>query len=109
MLTIVDVAKRAGVSIATVSRVINNPEIVSEKTRNKVKQIIEELNYEPSALGRNLRTSESRLLLALIPDISNPFYSEIINGIQDTAINQGYNTILCETDSNLNIEAIYLN
>ncbi|MFD1362073.1 LacI family DNA-binding transcriptional regulator [Lentibacillus salinarum] len=109
MSTIQEVAKYAGVSVATVSRVINKSDTVTEKTRLRVEKIIEELNYEPSALGRNLRTSESRLLLVLLPSISNPFYSEIINGIQDTVISQGYNILLCETDSNPEREAIYFN
>lgn len=109
MSTISEVAKRAGVSVATVSRVFNNPEIVSKKTRSKVELVIKELNYEPNVLGRNLRTSESRLLLTLIPSISNPFYTEIINGIEDIALEQGYNILLCETDSNPKREAIYFN
>lgn len=109
MPTIQVVAKQAGVSVATVSRVINNPSIVTEKTRLKVQNVIDKLNYEPSVLGRNLRTSESRLLLALIPSISNPFYTEIINGIEDVAIEQGYNILLCETDSNPQREDIYFN
>ncbi|WP_318615694.1 LacI family DNA-binding transcriptional regulator [Sporosarcina sp. YIM B06819] len=109
MTTIQEVAKQAGVSVATVSRVINTPGIVTEKTRHKVEQVIQQLNYEPSVLGRNLRTSESRLLLALIPSISNPFYTEIINGIENVAIEQGYNILLCATDSNPNREDIYFN
>ncbi|KAA0965557.1 LacI family transcriptional regulator [Sporosarcina sp. ANT_H38] len=109
MPTIQEVAEQAGVSVATVSRVINNPIIVTEKTRLKVQNIITKLNYEPSVLGRNLRTSESRLLLALIPSISNPFYTEIINGIEDIAIEHGYNILLCATDSNPNREDIYFN
>ncbi|GGB32644.1 LacI family transcriptional regulator [Lentibacillus populi] len=109
MATIQEVAKRAGVSVATVSRVINKRSKVSMKARIRVEQAIKELNYEPSVLGRNLRNSESRLLLVLLPSISNPFYSEIINGIEDTAIGQGYNILLCETDSNPEREAIYFN
>ncbi|MBT2216790.1 LacI family DNA-binding transcriptional regulator [Virgibacillus dakarensis] len=109
MATIQEVAKRAGVSVATVSRVINKRSKVSMKARIRVEQAIKELNYEPSVLGRNLRNSESRLLLVLLPSISNPFYSEIINGVEDTAIGQGYNILLCETDSNPEREAIYFN
>ncbi|OZU88325.1 LacI family transcriptional regulator [Virgibacillus indicus] len=109
MATIQEVAKKAGVSAATVSRVLNNRNSVKEKTRMRVDQAIRELNYEPSVLGRNLRNSESRLLLVLIPSISNPFYTEIINGIEDTAIGKGYNILLCETDSNPKREAIYFN
>ncbi|MFZ3576969.1 LacI family DNA-binding transcriptional regulator [Virgibacillus sp. DJP39] len=109
MANIQEVAKKAGVSVATVSRVFNNSNTVAKKTRLKVEQAINELNYEPSVLGRNLRNSESRLLLVLIPSISNPFYTEIINGIEDTAINLGYNILLCETDSNPHRESIYFN
>lgn len=109
MATIQDVARKAGVSAATVSRVLNNRDVVSEKTAVKVERAIYELNYEPSVLGRNLRTSESRLLLVLIPSIANPFYTEIIKGIEDTAIEQGYNILLCETGSNPKRGSIYIN
>lgn len=109
MATIHEVARKAGVSVATVSRVLNNRHKVTEKTRTKVERAIEDLNYEPSVLGRNLRNSESRLLLVMIPSISNPFYSQIINGIEDTAIREGYNIMLCETDSNPQREEIYFN
>ncbi|AVR00454.1 LacI family transcriptional regulator [Oceanobacillus iheyensis] len=109
MVTIHDVAKLAGVSVATVSRVVNENKRVAEKTRTRVEWAISELNYAPSVLGRNLRTSKSNLLLVLLPSISNPFYTEIINGIEDTAIARGYNILLCETDSNPKREAIYFN
>ena len=109
MATIQDVARKAGVSTATVSRVLNNRNVVSENTAVKVEQAIHELNYEPSVLGRNLRTSESRLLLVLIPSIANSFYTEIIRGIEDTAIKQGYNILLCETGANPERESIYMN
>ena len=109
MATIQDVARLAGVSTATVSRVVNNRQLVSEKTAIKVERVIAELNYEPSVLGRNLRTSESRLLLVLIPSIGNPFYTEIIKGIEDAAIEQSYNILLCETGSDPKREDIYMN
>ncbi|MCT2535427.1 LacI family DNA-binding transcriptional regulator [Aquibacillus koreensis] len=109
MANIQQVAQKAGVSVATVSRVMNNSSSVTASTRQKVENAIKELNYEPSVLGRNLRTSESRLILVLIPSISNPFYTEIINGIEDTSIKNGYNILLCETDSSVERENIYLN
>ncbi|WP_042146700.1 LacI family DNA-binding transcriptional regulator [Paucisalibacillus sp. EB02] len=109
MANIQQIAKRAGVSVATVSRVLNHATSVSPKTRSKVEEAIKELNYEPSMLGRNLRNSESRLLLVLLPTIANPFYTEIINGIQDTAIASDYNILLCETDSKPERENIYFN
>lgn len=107
MANIQQVAKQAGVSIATVSRVLNGQNTVSLKTRIKVEDAIKKLNYEPSMLGRNLRNSESRILLILIPTISNPFYLEINKGIENTAISQNYNILLCETDSNPERENIY--
>ena len=109
MATIQDVARKAGVSVATVSRVLNNLNVVAKDTTIKVEKAINELNYEPSVLGRNLRTSESRLILVLIPSIANPFYTEIVKGIEDTAIEQNYNILLCETGSNPTREAIYIN
>ncbi len=109
MATIQDVARKAGVSVATVSRVLNNQNVVAKETAIKVEKAINELNYEPSVLGRNLRTSESRLILVLIPSIANPFYTEIIKGLEDTAIEQDYNILLCETGSNPKRESIYIN
>ncbi|MFC4023656.1 LacI family DNA-binding transcriptional regulator [Oceanobacillus longus] len=109
MANIQQIAQKAGVSVATVSRVLNNATSVTQKTRSKVESAIKELNYEPSMLGRNLRKSESRLMLVLLPSISNPFYNEIINGIQNTAISNNYNILLCETDSKPERENIYFN
>jgi len=109
MQTIQTVARIAGVSVATVSRVINNPSVVTEKTRIKVEKVINDLNYEPSVHGRNLRTSESRLLLILIPSISNPFYADIISGIEKTAFEQGYITFIYETDSHHGRKKTYSN
>lgn len=107
MANIHQVAKHAGVSVATVSRVLNGQSTVTPKTRIKVEAAIKQFNYEPSMLGRNLRNSETRLLLVLIPKISNPFYSEIINGIETTALRNDYNILLCETDSQPERENIY--
>lgn len=107
MANIRQVAEKAGVSVATVSRVLNDQNTVTAKTRLKVENAIKQLNYEPSSLGRNLRNSESRLLLVLIPSISNPFYFEIIKGIETMALKQRYNILLCETDSDPKRENIY--
>lgn len=109
VVTIQEVAKEAKVSVATVSRYINNPDIVSGKTRDKVEAAIRELKYEPSFLGRNLRKSESKLLIILIPGVSNPFYTKIVNGIEDVAFQYGYHILLCQTDSNPEREGIYFN
>lgn len=107
MANIQQVAKYAGVSVATVSRVLNGQDKVAVKTKLKVEEAIQHLNYEPSMLGRNLRNSESRIVLILIPTISNPFYFEIIKGIENMALSQNYNILLCETDSSPEKEDIY--
>jgi len=108
MSTIQDVAKKAGVSVATVSRVINNSPSVTEATYKKVMQAIEELDYKPNLLGRNLRRTETRMILVLLPTISNPFYSKIVKGIEKVARENGYNILLCNTDSKIDIERDYL-
>lgn len=107
MSNIREVAAKAGVSVATVSRVLNHSSSVTGATKEKVQEAINSLNYQPSMLGRNLRTSESRLLLVLIPDISNPYYFEVIKGIEDTVLKNNYNILLCETGSDPNRENIY--
>ncbi len=106
--TIQDVAKAAGVSVATVSRVLNKSDSVSENTRVTVLAAIKELNYRPNLLGRHLRRTETRLVLALLPSIANPFYSRIVKGMEDVAHKNGYNVMLCNTDSEVGRERIYL-
>jgi LacI family repressor for deo operon, udp, cdd, tsx, nupC, and nupG len=108
MITIQDVAKEAGVSVATVSRVLNNHPSVSAKTRAKVESVIQRLNYNPNMLGRNLRCAESRMILVLVPSISNPFYAKIVQGIEDIARRNHYNVLLCTTDSDVERENAYL-
>ena len=108
MSTIQDVAKAAGVSSATISRVLNNSSSVSEQTRAIVLNTIKKLNYQPNFLGRNLRRSETRMILVLLPSISNPFYSGIVKGIEDVGHKNGYNVMLCNTDSEKQRELVYL-
>jgi len=106
--TINDVAKKAGVSVATVSRVINGSTSVSSETLQKVKKAIDELNYKPNLLGRDLRRTRSERVLVLLPNISNPFYSEIVKGIEDVANRNGYSIMLCNTDSDIKREKKYI-
>lgn len=108
MLTIQDVAKAAGVSVATISRVLNNSSAVAPKTRDRVLNIIKRLDYQPNLLGRNLRRLETRRILVLLPTISNPFYSNIVRGIEDVARKNEFNVMLCNTDSDAGREKIYL-
>ena len=108
MITIQDVANAAGVSVATVSRVLNNHPSVSNKTREKVQRIIKELNYQPNLLGRNLRRSETKMILVLLQNISNPFYSKVVKGIEDVGYKNGYHIMVCNTDSDPTKENVYL-
>lgn len=108
MTTISDVAKAAGVSVATVSRVINGIANVSPETTAKVTKAIQELDYRPNLLGRNFRRTKSERILVLLPNISNPFYSEIVKGIEDVANRNGYNIMLCNTDSDIKREKKYI-
>jgi LacI family repressor for deo operon, udp, cdd, tsx, nupC, and nupG len=108
LTTISDVAKAAGVSVATVSRVINGIANVSPETTAKVTKVIQELDYRPNLLGRNLRRTKSERILVLLPNISNPFYSEIVKGIEDVANRNGYSIMLCNTNSDIKREKKYI-
>jgi DNA-binding LacI/PurR family transcriptional regulator len=99
MPTIQDVAKRAETSIATVSRVMNNSSHkVSRKTRERVLKAVEELDYQPNVLARGLQTKVTQTIGVLIPDISNPYYAEIVRGIQEAADISGHSITLQHTD-----------
>ncbi|WP_294151278.1 LacI family DNA-binding transcriptional regulator [uncultured Clostridium sp.] len=98
MITIADVAREAGVSVATVSRVLNKNGPVSPVAHEKVNLAIAKLNYQPNVWGRRLRRKESRMLLILVPTISNPFYSSIVAGIEDEARRYRFGTMLCITN-----------
>lgn len=106
--TIQDVAKAAGVSVATVSRVLNDSPSVSGKTRDTVLEVIRKLGYQPNLLGRNLRRTQTKLVLVLLPSIANQFYSKVVKGIEDVAHKNGYNIMLCNTDSDRNREKVYI-
>lgn len=108
MATIQDVAKAAGVSVATVSRVLNGSSAVSEKTKEVVLDVIKKLDYQPNLLGRNLRRLKTKMILVLLPNIANPFYSRVVKGIEDISHKNGYNVMLCNTDSDRNREKVYL-
>lgn len=102
MPLIKDVARRAGVSIATVSRVINNNDSVKPKNRERVILAIKELNYQPSGIARSMRSQNTRVLGVVIPDIQNPFFTSLIRAIQDVADENQYNVILCNSDDDSN-------
>ncbi|QDY43518.1 transcriptional regulator RbsR [Candidatus Pantoea soli] len=93
-----DVARLAGVSTSTVSHVINNNRFVSEQVREKVEQAIGELNYAPSALARSLKIKQTRTIGMLLTASSNPFYSEVVRGVENSCYERGYSLILCNTE-----------
>lgn len=97
MTNIQKVAERANVSVATVSRVLNNSDKVLPETRLKVEEAIRALNYVPNMLARNFRTAESRSLLVMVTSISNLYYMETIHGISEYAYENGYDILLSET------------
>lgn len=97
MTTIQDVARHAKVSTATVSRVLSNPAIVAQDTRDRVTRAIADLSYHPNPAARTLRTLRSGRILVTVPDISNPFFSEVIRGVEEAAQDLGYSVLLGDT------------
>lgn len=97
MATMADVAREAGVSVATVSRLLNNLGTVSPETAGRVYRAIEKLSYEPNLLARNFRRSESRVILILSPNFTNPYYAHILSGIGDAAAEEGYSALIFNT------------
>lgn len=110
MASMNEVAKRAGVSIATVSRVLNNSESVNETTRLKILKVIKDLKYQPSRVATRLRSKSvsSKLLGVLIPDIQNPFYVDVLRGIEDIAYKNNYAIIMCNYGQDEKKEIMYL-
>ena len=95
--TIQEVAKRAGVSTATVSRVLTQPAVVAAATRQRVLGAVKALGYTPTSAASNLRTLRTRKLLVTVPDLSNPFFSLILQGIEDAALRAGYAVLVGDT------------
>ncbi len=109
MSTIKDVAKKAGVSISTVSYIINNKKKVRPQTKELVLKAIKELNYSPNLVARSLKTKKTHSLGVIVPDLSNMFFTEIIKGIEDIASKDGYVIILCSTYEDVKKEEKDLN
>jgi LacI family transcriptional regulator len=108
MANISDVAKKANVSVATVSRFLNESGYVGKKSRESIDAAIKELNYTPSEVARSLSTKQSDLIGLIIPDIKNPFFPELARAVEDTAFKFGYTVILCNSDENDKKEQHYL-
>ena len=110
MASLQEVARRAKVSIATVSRVLNKSDKVAAETRAAVEKALRELGYRPSRVARRLRMKDGRAHLVglIIPDIQNPFYAEIARGVEDAAYAAEYALLLCNSDENPEKERFYL-
>ena len=109
MPTIQDVAKAAGVAPITVSRVLNNSGYASEETRSRVEAAVAALGYVPNTLARGLRSKRTHTLALVMTDITNPFFTMIARGVEDTASNSGYTVIFCNTDESEAEEEKYIN
>lgn len=108
MATIKDVAKKANVSVATVSRVINKKGYVNEETRALVENAIHQLNYIPNELARSLFNKHSKLIGVLVPHFDTQFYAELIEGIENAAMKLGYKIMLSNTQDNAKREKDYI-
>lgn len=100
MTTIYDIAKKAGVSIATVSKVINGKGKISKATKDHVIEVMKNLNYHPSTIASALAGKKTFTLGLLIPDISNPYFAEMARAIEDRSNQLGYSVVICNTDNN---------
>ncbi len=98
MANIRKISELAGVSVATVSRVLNHPETVSEETRNRILMVMEEMNYVPNIIARSLTTNRTSTIGLIIPNILNPLYPSIAKGVEDVFYKKGYNILLSNTE-----------
>lgn len=110
MTRLEDVARAAGVSASTVSRVISRPGMVASATRERVEQVIAELGYRPSRVARRLRVEagRSKLIGLILPDIQNPFFADLARGVEDAARERGYAVFLGNSDEDAGKESRYL-
>ncbi len=108
MAKMIDVAREAGVSTATVSRVLNNHKKVDPALAERVLAVAERLAYRPNHIARSLRRQNTNVIAFIIPDVTNPFFTAITRGVEDAAQKSGYSVLLCNADENAEKEATYL-
>lgn len=106
--TIQDIAALAGVSVGTVSNVLNRPELVAERTRQRVQDVIEEVGFIRNGSARQLRAGTSRAVGVIVLDLANPFFTEVARGIEDRLADDGYLLILCSSDESPEKEARHI-
>jgi len=104
MATIKDVAKLAGVSIATVSNVLNGGRYVSPELRSAVLQAVRTLGYVPNGVAQSLRSRKTQTLGLIVPDITNPFFSGLVQALERSARDRGYQMLLCNSEENAELE-----
>ena len=107
IVTMREVAERAGVSVTTVSHVINNSRPVNPQTRFRVEEAMQALGYQPNVLARSLRKGVTHTIGIILPDNINPYFAEVVRGIEDASFEQGYSVILCNSDNDLAKENHY--
>ncbi|GJM81651.1 hypothetical protein HMSSN139_41470 [Paenibacillus sp. HMSSN-139] len=98
-ITVYDIAKEANVSVATVSRVLNNTAPVKKETRERINELISKYQFQPNALARSLSKKETGMIGIILPDITNPFFPEVLSGFDLEARKRGYTYFLCDTVS----------
>jgi LacI family transcriptional regulator len=104
-----EIAKRSGVSVGTVSKVLNFDKSVTQKNKDKVIKTIGELNYRPNRIARSLSKGKTKNIGFIIPDIKNPFFPELVSGVSDVLVSNGYYVFLCSSDNSPNKEDLYIN
>ncbi len=110
--TIHDIARKAGISVSTVSRVLNKKTVnyrISHETEKLVLKAARELNYRPNQLARGLRLKKTHTIGLVAPDVSNPFFANIVKSVQSAAYKLGYSLVVCDTDENLGLEIEHIN
>lgn len=108
MASIKDVASRAGVSVATVSRVLNHNARVKAHLRERILTTIDQLGYQPSGIARNMRSQSVRVIGLVISDIQNPFFTALVRAVEDVAYENQYTVLLCNSDEDLQKEQLYI-
>src|SRR5580693_9956950 len=109
MANIKEIAKMAGVSVGTVSHVLNDSAGVREAARKRVLDAVQAVGYQPNQLARGLRRDKTNMIGMIIPDVTNPFFPAVVRGAEDTAFANGYRLILCNTDNDHSKELVHLN
>ncbi|NLL81028.1 MAG: LacI family transcriptional regulator [Tissierellia bacterium] len=107
-MNIKEIAKKAGVSVATVSRVLNHPEVVQPETREHVLKVMKEFNYTPNWFARSLNLNRTHTIALMIPTVEKTSYQQIVSGVEQVAIRKKYATLLCNTHNDLKTELNYL-